>query len=162
MHDGNSSGGSYNFDGRISDVAIYNSVLSAGDILERSDIVAQTATTNTNNITDGDGLDTLYASDMQDIFVFELANAFNDTDIIENFSAGHGDQLDLSELLTGFTLGVDDINDFVQFTNSGSDTLLEVDTGGTGTFGASTEVVQINDINDMNADLLLADGVIIS
>ncbi len=161
MHDGNSSGSSYNFDGRISDVAIYNSVLSATDIQERADIVAQTAATNTNTINDGDGLDTLYGSDEADIFVFDSANATNNTDVIEYFSAGQGDQLDISDLLTGFISGTSDINDFVQFTEASGNTTIAIDANGT-TGGASfSDIAVINGVTGMNADLTEADGVFI-
>ena len=160
MHDGPSSG-NYFFDGRISDVAIYNSVLSAADLTERAAIVAETANTDTNTIDDGDGLDTLYASDETDIFVFDSANATNDTDVIEYFSAGHGDQLDISDLLTGFVLGTSDINDFVQLTEAGGNTTISIDGNGT-TGGASfSNIAVLNGVTGMDADMMLANEVLV-
>ena len=161
FHDGESTSGTdYFYDGRMSDLAIYNSVLSAADIQERADIVAQTAATDTNTIYDGDGLDTLYASDEADTFIFESANAFNDTDIIEDFSAGAGDALDISDLLIGYVAGVSDINDFVQLSEAGGNTTIAVDANGTG--AAYLDIVQVNGVTGMDADLILADGVLIA
>jgi Ca2+-binding RTX toxin-like protein len=120
-------------------------------------------TTGTNSLSGGDGLDTLYGTDaVTDTFVFESASAFNDIDIINNFTTADGDAVDISDLLTGYTAGVSDINDFVRFTNSGANTLVQVDANGT-TGGASfTSIAQINGVNNLDADALLYNGDIVA
>ena len=67
----------------------------------------------------GDGYDILNGGSGADVFVFENADAFNDVDVIQDFSAADLDQIDISDLLVGYVSGVSDISDFVNFTNSG-------------------------------------------
>ncbi|MCI5060575.1 MAG: type I secretion C-terminal target domain-containing protein [Alphaproteobacteria bacterium] len=118
---------------------------------------------NTASLSGGDGLDTLYGTDgVEDTFVFEAASAYSDTDQIENFTAADGDAIDISDLLTGYTAGVSDINDFVRFTNSGSDTLIQIDANGTAGGVSFTTVGQINDVIDLDADALLYNQSIIA
>ena len=118
---------------------------------------------NTSTLSGGDGLDTLYGTDtVIDSFVFDATTAFNDVDVIENFNVADGDAIDISDVLTGYTAGVSDINDFIQFVNSGADSLVQVDANGT-TGGASfSTIAQISDVNDLDADALLYNGSIIA
>jgi Ca2+-binding RTX toxin-like protein len=118
-------------------------------------------TTGTNTLYGGDGSDTLYGTDgVQDIF--EFISGDTGTDTINSFTAADTDAVDISDLLTGYTAGVSDINDFVQFTNSGADSLIQVDANGA-TGGASfTTIGQINDVNDLDADALLYNESIIA
>ena len=166
-HDGADSSARLNeFQGLISDVAIYNSSLSLADVQERSDIVAGLQPGAAGAIDDtlygGDGLDTLYGGEGRDSFVFEAVSAYNDIDVINSFNYLERDAIDISDLLTGYTAGVSDINDFVRFTNSGADTLIQVDANGT-TGGASfTTIGQINGVNDLDADALLNNAGIIA
>jgi hypothetical protein len=52
-------------------------------------------------------------------------------DSVTDFDAGPlGDTLDLSDLLTGYTAGVSDPNDFVQFVPGGGNTTVRVDADG--------------------------------
>jgi len=117
--------------------------------------------TNTVSLSGGDGSDTLYGTDaVQDTFIFLSGETGSDT--IENYTSADGDAIDISDLLTGYTAGVSDINDFVQFTNSGANTLVQVDANGA-TGGASfTTVAQINGVNDLDADALLYNNGIIA
>ena len=112
----------------------------------------------TNTISGGDGLDTLYGSTDTDIFVFENASAFNDIDQIEKFDATEGDAIDLSDILTGFTAGTDNISQFVQLTDSGGNTLIQVDADGTGGFST---IGQINGITGMDEVALYNNGNIL-
>ena len=121
-----------------------------------------TNTGTTNTISGGDGLDTLYGSSETDIFVFESTSAFNDDDVIVNFNANEDDQIDISDLLTGFNPATDNISEFLQLTNSGSDTLIQVDTNGaTGGFNYVTIGI-IEDITGMDEVALYANGNIIA
>ena len=116
---------------------------------------------NTNTLSGGDGLDTLYGSSGADIFLFEAVSAYNDLDVIENFGYSL-DSIDLSDLLTGFTPGSDDINDFVRLTTGGGNTTISVDANGT-TGGASfSNVAIINGVTGMDVDIMLIDGTLIA
>lgn len=78
----------------------------------------------------GSGADVLYGGGNSDRFVFESVSAFNGIDSVEDFDTLEQDVLDISDLLTGYTKGVDDINDFARFVDVGGDAILQVDTDG--------------------------------
>ncbi|NWE92847.1 type I secretion C-terminal target domain-containing protein [Pseudomonas reactans] len=83
-----------------------------------------------------DGLDTLFGGVGADSFVFETATAFNNVDVIRDFSLSDDDVLDLSDLLSVFDPMTDAITDFVQITESAGNSSLFVDRDGTGgTYG---------------------------
>ena len=79
----------------------------------------------------GAGADRLYGGDGGDRFVFEGATIFNGVDRIMDFDQAQGDVIDISDVLTGYTRGVSDINDFVRFVIDGADSIMEIDTDGT-------------------------------
>ena len=82
-------------------------------------------------------------------------------DQIIGFDVGENDAIDISDILTGYTSGVSDINDFVNLTTSGSNTILSVDANGL-TGGASfTDIVQINDFAGITVEALLANSSLI-
>ncbi|MCC6597537.1 MAG: type I secretion C-terminal target domain-containing protein [Alphaproteobacteria bacterium] len=73
------------------------------------------------------GDDILYGDEGADIFAFSATPGI---DTIADFNVGEMDKLDISNLLTNFVGGVSDIDDYLTFTVSGSDTLVSVDTNG--------------------------------
>ena len=79
----------------------------------------------------GAGADRLYGGDGGDRFVFEGATTFNGVDRIMDFDQVQGDVIDISDVLTGYTRGVSDINDFVRFVIDSADAIMEIDTDGT-------------------------------
>ncbi|MBL4589987.1 MAG: type I secretion C-terminal target domain-containing protein, partial [Alphaproteobacteria bacterium] len=133
-----------------------------------TEVVGYYATTNgliyadgnngNDSLSGGDGLDTLYGGDGADTFIFEAASAYNDIDQIVDFRYGQGDALDISDLLTGFS---GTITDYVNFVDSGSDILVQVDgnglTGGT----SFTTIGQLNNVTNLDEALLYAAGGII-
>jgi len=98
----------------------------------------------------GDGLDYLYGDAGADTFVFENLTAFNDIDRVYTFSTVDNDAIDISDLLSGYTFGVDDLTNFVQITDSGANSLLRVDTTGTADFSAAqiTTIYGITGLTD--------------
>ena len=161
-HDGADGTTGYYFDGQISEVVVYNEALSQSDLQEHVGLMDGSFTFSDpidDTINGGDGFDQLYAGSGRDLFVFESSSAFNDVDHIFDYSVSEGDSLDISDLLTGFNPGSSDINDFLRFTNSGSDTLIQVDTNG----GANSfqTIGQLNGVNDVDADQLYSAGAII-
>jgi Ca2+-binding RTX toxin-like protein len=115
----------------------------------------------TNRLYGGDGLDTLYGSTETDIFVFDSATAFNDIDQIEYFNANEDDQLDLSDILTGFDPLSDNISEFLTFTNSGGNSLIQVDTDGAAGGYNYVTIGQLNGINDVDEVALFHGGNLI-
>ncbi len=164
FHDGEDGSGGYNYDGRISDVGIYTSALTSAQIQAHSDIVQGTfpaAGAVDDTLYGGDGFDELYGGDGRDLFVFEAASAFNDVDEINGFDVGENDAIDISDILTGYTAGVSDINDFVTITTSGSNSIIAVDANGT-TGGASfSNIAQINNFTGVSVEGLLANNSLI-
>lgn len=164
FHDGEDGSGGYNFDGRISDVAIYTTALSSAQLQAHSDIVQGTfpaAGAVDDTLYGGDGFDQLYGGDGRDLFVFEAASAFNNVDEINGFDVGENDAIDISDILSGYTAGVSDINDFVTITTVGTDSVIAVDANGT-TGGASfADIAQINDFAGVSVEGLLANNSLI-
>jgi Ca2+-binding RTX toxin-like protein len=75
----------------------------------------------------GEGADMLYGQGGADIFLFDdLASSDN----IQDFDLTAGDKLDVSDLLIGYDPLTDAITDFVQITESGGSSYLNVDADG--------------------------------
>lgn len=163
FHDGEGGGGFY-FDGRISDVGIYTTALTDAQIDAHSDIVQgifPAAGAVDDILYGGDGLDQLYGGDGRDLFMFEAASAFNDVDQINSFDVGENDAIDLSDILTGYTAGSSDINDFVTITTSGSNSIIAVDANGAAGGASFTDIAQINDFAGISVEALLANNSLI-
>lgn len=77
------------------------------------------------------GADSLFGGEGADRFVFEVTTAFDAVDRIEDFDRTESDIIDISDLLTGYTRGISDIDDFVTFTDVGGDTMMAIDANGT-------------------------------
>ncbi len=104
---------------------------------------------------DGDGLDDLYGEAGADTFVFENATAFNDIDRVRDFSLAENDAIDIKDLLSGYTFGVDDLTDFVQILDNGSRSDIYVDTAGTGTFVTTDRVATLYSITGITDEVAL-------
>lgn len=165
-HDGaDGAARAHEFQGRISDVALYNTTLTLADIQERSDAVAGILPGAPGAIDDtlygGDGMDTFYGGEGRDSFVFESATAFNDVDQINDFNYTERDTIDISDLLVGYTSGVDDLNDWVQITESGGNSTIAVDANGLAGGSSYIDIVQINGVAGLDVDTMLTNGHII-
>lgn len=102
----------------------------------------------------GDGLDTLFGGAGEDTFVFESASAFNDIDVISDFSLAD-DAIDLSDLLSGYDPMTDVITDFIEMTTSGSDTVLKVDMDGTGGTYSLTQIATLSGVTGLTDEAAL-------
>ena len=79
------------------------------------------------------GLDTLYGGAGLDTFVFEAGSVGSVADNISDFTVADGDVLDLIDLFTvQYDETQDVITDFIQFTDNGSNTLVQIDADGGG------------------------------
>ncbi len=101
------------------------------------------------------GLDSLYGGIGADTFVFENANAFNNIDGIYDFDTLETDAIDITDLLTGYTFGVDDLTDFVQILDNGANSDAYVDVTGTGTFGAGTQIATLYNVTGLTDEIAL-------
>ena len=111
-----------------------------------------------NELNGGTGTDDLYGDNGIDTFVFD--NTSN-VDVIHYFNNDDGDILDLSDILTGFTAGVSDIDDFVQFTDSGDHSIMSVDVNGSVGGSSFTNIAEIWGHNGLDASTLELNGQII-
>lgn len=116
----------------------------------------------------GDGLDRLEGGDTGgaygvNIFVLEAASAFNDVDYIVDFNPNqivNGGGVDISDLLSAYDPGTDDIADFVNVHVSGSDTYIAVDADGGG--DGFVDVVKLEGITTLpGIDTLVLQGMLI-
>ncbi len=113
---------------------------------------------NENIIYGGAGQDDLYGSSGLETFVFEAASAFANVDTITNFDKVGGDVIDISDVLSGFSMTVDDAVDFVQLTESGGNTTIAVDADGVGGY---SNIAILNGVTGLNVNELVADGSLI-
>lgn len=94
----------------------------------------------------GAGNDVLYGGGGADVFVWE--NISHGVDTVKDFSVNDNDKLDIRNILTGFNPGTDDILDFVQFTDNGTDTTVSIDENGTGSnYAALAILANVTDLD---------------
>lgn len=103
----------------------------------------------------GAGEDVLYGGANGDTFVFEAANAFDGVDTIKDFSLAPKDVLDISDILTGYNSGTDDLLDFVQILDSGADSVLYVDATGSADFSAANLIAVIEGVTGLTDEYAL-------
>lgn len=148
FHDGEASGDGFYFDGRISDVALYNTALTQSDFQDRATalqgVLSGPPPAIDDTIYGGAGFDQLYGGEGRDSFVFESLTAFTDVDQIFDFNLLERDALDISDLVTSYDPETDNIADWVQITDSGSDSIVAVDTDGLAGGSAYMDFAQIN------------------
>ena len=128
-----------------------------------------------DKLSGGDGDDVLYGQEGDDEL---LGNIGNDTliggsgsdtfvltkdgsiDTIVDFDQSAGDVLDIQNVLQGYDPLADNLSDFVQLTEQGGNTLIQVDTSGNGT---SFETVAVLDgVTGLNVDDLTSGGNLIA
>lgn len=77
----------------------------------------------------GEGTDSLYGGAGNDIFVFlDLGSG---VDVVGDYQSG--EKLDITDLLTGFDQGMDDISDFLQIAHSSANSKFYINADGIGT-----------------------------
>jgi Ca2+-binding RTX toxin-like protein len=115
-----------------------------------------------NDILFGDGdRDHLYGEGGADTFILEAATAFDDLVFIRDFSVAEGDAIDISDILTNFTAGVSDINDFVFLSEAAGHTYLWVDSNGLATGGNRGTIARIDNATGLDLNTLYNNSDII-
>ncbi|PCI00589.1 MAG: hypothetical protein COB76_03210, partial [Alphaproteobacteria bacterium] len=125
----------------------------------------------------GEGIDRLYGEAGEDIMVgngerdtlyggadadiFALSDIAGTYDRFADFNLIEGDTINVTDVLTGYTDGVDDINDFVNFIDQGGATSMMISANGDGNFtyaaqifGNALDGLSVNDLIAQN-DLIV-------
>lgn len=108
-----------------------------------------------------DGLDNLWGGTGADSFMFLKGTAFNNIDVINDFSKTQADKINLADLLQGYDPVTSAITSFVQITTSGTNSILKVDAdGGGNSFVQIATIKGVTGLTDEAA--LLASGHLIA
>lgn len=93
----------------------------------------------------GNGLDILQGQAGADTFLFELASAFNNIDVINDFNISQGDKIDIKDLIPTYDPLVHTLSNFVNVLNApaNSSSFLQIDRDGSGTAYGFQTVAQI-------------------
>jgi hypothetical protein len=107
----------------------------------------------------GSGADTLYGDDGIDTFLFEAASAFSSVDTIADFNVGSGDKIDAHDVIDlAFDPVSQAISDYVNFTNSGGDSIMSIDRDGAGTTYSFANVATLTGVIDLDETTLYNNG----
>lgn len=134
-------------------------------------VVAVWDLTSGLHLVNGGGYDYLFGGDGDDILISTEGTAYlsggNGTDTfviqssvgseyIADFNTGDGDVIDLRHVLTGYNPLSDDLNDFLQISDSGGNSILSVDPDGTGMTNSFTQIATLNGVTGLSnvADLV--------
>ncbi|MFN3826112.1 MAG: calcium-binding protein [Micavibrio sp.] len=101
----------------------------------------------------GDGSDSLRGRNGADTFIF--LNGETGIDTIVDFTTGQGDAIDISDLLSLYDPLNDAITDFVEFTTSGSNTIVKVDMDGTGGTYSLTQIATLSGVTGLTDEAAL-------
>ncbi len=132
---------------------------SVGYFVTTAGVIYADTPNGNDRLNGGAGLDILYGGDGADTFIFEAASAYADTDRIMDFRYAQGDVIDISDLLTGTFSGT--IGDYIRFVNSGTDTLVQVDSNGLTGGSNYLTIASLDGINDLNVASLYTNGNIV-
>jgi serralysin len=113
----------------------------------------------------GAGEDSMWGGAGADTFAFTVEDLDGTINRLRDFKATDGDKLDISDILTGFTPGVSDIDNFVSFAAPDSSGVLTmyVDRDGTGGAYNFTQVARITTGGaSLNAETLHDNGNLIA
>lgn len=110
----------------------------------------------------GAGADTLIGGSGADTFLFKAATAFSSVDTVTDFNAAEGDKLDLGDLLTSFDPVTMALTDWVRISDSGSDSIVEVDRDGLGAGFSFTQIATLSGVTGLtDEDALAASGTLV-
>jgi Ca2+-binding RTX toxin-like protein len=119
--------------------------------------------TGSNTLAGGDGSDVLTGGLSDDVFLFDAATAYGGIDTITDFNTAQGDAINIADLLTGnYDPMLHVLTDFVRFSDSGGDTIVEIDRDGAGTGYGFAQVATLTGVTGLtDEDALVALGNLI-
>ena len=117
-----------------------------------------------DTITGGGGADDLYGGSGADSFLFMATNAFSGVVNIHDFTSGGGnDKIDIKDVISGYDPATMAITDWVQITTVGSDSVVKVDTDGTGSGHTWQQIAVILGVTGLTDEAaLVASGNLIA
>ncbi len=112
----------------------------------------------------GDGLDTLFGGTGADTFKFQTASAFNNIDVVKDFSTAQADIIDLTDILgAAYNPLSHAIADFVSFSESSGSTFVSVDRDGTGGTYSMAQIIKLENVTGLaSAETLETNGNLIA
>ncbi len=116
---------------------------------------------NDDILVGGNNVDILYGEGGNDVFGFISTDA---KDEVRDFTMGE-DSLNITDILSGYTHGLSDINDFVVFgvVNAGKANMwVDVDGAGSGAGWVNVATIQGANFTGQSASDLLADGTLVA
>ncbi|MBL8713128.1 MAG: type I secretion C-terminal target domain-containing protein [Alphaproteobacteria bacterium] len=118
-----------------------------------------------NTVAGGGGADVLTGGLSDDVFLFDAATAYGGIDTITDFNTSEGDAINIADLLTGnYDPMLHALTDFVRFSDSGGDTIVEIDRDGAGTGYGFTQVATLTGVTGLTDEdaLVLAGNLIVT
>lgn len=161
-HDGADGTTGHYFDGRISDVAIYNTALSQSELQDHVAIMNGSFTFTdpfSDVLNGGEGFDQLYGGTGRDLFIIDSADAAVNVDEIIDMSFAEGDTVDVSGLISGWN---GNVSEFVQITDNGTHSFLQIDSNGAAGGATFETVAQINNTVGIDVNLLYNTGQLVT
>lgn len=110
----------------------------------------------------GTGADTLYGGAGADAFWFDANDKGTGVDVIKDFSLLEGDTINISDVLEQYDPNTDALSGFVRLTESGADTLLQVDMTGPGVPGGFATIAKLEGVTGLDLDTLVGNGTIVT
>lgn len=110
----------------------------------------------------GTGADTLYGGAGADAFWFDANDKGTGVDVIKDFNLLDGDTINISDVLEQYDPNTDALSGFVRLTESGADTLLQVDMTGPGVPGGFATIAKLEGVTGLDLDTLVGSGTIVT
>lgn len=113
-----------------------------------------------DTLTGMEGVDTLTGGNGDDVFAFDIDASFDAVDIITDFNIStQEDVLDMRDLLSAYDDLADVLADFLEVSDSGSDSIIRVDRDGTGGVYDWVQVATLQGITGLtDEDALVTSG----
>ncbi len=106
--------------------------------------------------------DVLYGDAGADTFVISGTVSPQNLDTIRDFTAVDGDAIDISDILSYYTAGVDTLSDFVMLVTQGTQTLVKVDVTGSGIAANYSTVAYLTGVTGLpDVDTMVLNGNLI-
>ena len=89
------------------------------------------------------------------MFVFKAASAYSAIDTISDFILAQGDALNIADMLTGYDPLTHALQDFVEISTVGANSIVSIDRDGAGTDYGFVQIATLTGINGITDELAL-------